>query len=176
MVAPTCFGITLPSSGSVPSALWEMLSCFCWFFKHILTNCTIKEAKSPVKISPGSVARRNLISALKSWDDSYILSQQTIPCPVIVSTPQKAFFQAYVYGLEIMRHVGFNITFTLTTFSQVILVVTMSRIDSVYLHCKVMVTDPRLHFLVLVKWKAWHDGGVCWIWTGIQVSNVVIFS
>jgi hypothetical protein len=26
MVAPTCFGITLPSSGSVPSAFWEMLS------------------------------------------------------------------------------------------------------------------------------------------------------
>jgi hypothetical protein len=26
MVAPTCFGITLPSSGSVPSALWEMLN------------------------------------------------------------------------------------------------------------------------------------------------------
>jgi hypothetical protein len=25
MVAPTCFGITLPSSGSVPSAFWEML-------------------------------------------------------------------------------------------------------------------------------------------------------
>jgi hypothetical protein len=24
MVAPTCFGITLPSSGSVPSAFWEM--------------------------------------------------------------------------------------------------------------------------------------------------------
>jgi hypothetical protein len=27
MVAPTCFGITLPSSGSVPSALWETLNC-----------------------------------------------------------------------------------------------------------------------------------------------------
>jgi hypothetical protein len=26
MGAPTCFGITLPSSGSVPSASWEMLS------------------------------------------------------------------------------------------------------------------------------------------------------
>jgi hypothetical protein len=26
MVAPTCFGITLPSSGSVPSAFWEMRS------------------------------------------------------------------------------------------------------------------------------------------------------
>jgi hypothetical protein len=26
MVAPTCFGITLPSSGSFPSAFWEMLN------------------------------------------------------------------------------------------------------------------------------------------------------
>jgi hypothetical protein len=26
MVAPTCFGITLPSSGSVPSAFWEMMN------------------------------------------------------------------------------------------------------------------------------------------------------
>jgi hypothetical protein len=26
MVTPTCFGITLPSSGSVPSAFWEMLN------------------------------------------------------------------------------------------------------------------------------------------------------
>jgi hypothetical protein len=26
MVAPTCFGITLPSSGSVPSAFWGMLN------------------------------------------------------------------------------------------------------------------------------------------------------
>jgi hypothetical protein len=26
MIAPACFGITLPSSGSVPSALWEMLN------------------------------------------------------------------------------------------------------------------------------------------------------
>jgi hypothetical protein len=26
MVAPTCFGIALPSSGSVPSAFWEMLN------------------------------------------------------------------------------------------------------------------------------------------------------
>jgi hypothetical protein len=26
MIAPTCFGITLPSSGSVPSAFQEMLN------------------------------------------------------------------------------------------------------------------------------------------------------
>jgi hypothetical protein len=33
MVAPTCFGITLPSPGSVPSAFWEMLN---WAVDRIL--------------------------------------------------------------------------------------------------------------------------------------------
>jgi hypothetical protein len=33
MVAPTCFGITLPSSGSVPSAFWEIIS---WAVNRIL--------------------------------------------------------------------------------------------------------------------------------------------
>jgi hypothetical protein len=35
MVAPTCFTITLPSSGSVPSAFWEMLN---WAVDGILWN------------------------------------------------------------------------------------------------------------------------------------------
>jgi hypothetical protein len=33
----------------------------------MLTKCTVQEAKSPEKISPRSVARRDLIPALKGY-------------------------------------------------------------------------------------------------------------
>jgi hypothetical protein len=35
------------------------------FLRNILTKCTVQEAKCPVNISSGSVARRDLIPALK---------------------------------------------------------------------------------------------------------------
>jgi hypothetical protein len=45
MVAPTCFGITLPSSGSVSSALWEM---FNWVaVDRLLWKSVLCLSKSP---------------------------------------------------------------------------------------------------------------------------------
>jgi hypothetical protein len=48
--------------------------CICWFFTSILTKCTVQVAKSPVKIWSGSVARRDLILALKGLKEENLLA------------------------------------------------------------------------------------------------------
>jgi hypothetical protein len=82
MVAPTCFGITLTSSGSVPSAFWEKLNWgvvdrILWMgvlssevvrmvFHAYINEMHGSRSKIPSKIiSSGSDARRDLIPALR---------------------------------------------------------------------------------------------------------------
>jgi hypothetical protein len=45
---------------------------------HILTKCAVQEAKSPVKISSGSVVQRDLILVLKGKSSGEILSDSIV--------------------------------------------------------------------------------------------------
>jgi hypothetical protein len=70
MVAPTCFGITLPSSGSVPSAFWEMLNWGAvdrilwkgvWF---LVTWCAPRTTKGAISLLSAFAYKRGLFVRL----------------------------------------------------------------------------------------------------------------
>jgi hypothetical protein len=61
MVAPTCFGITLPSSGSVPSAFWEMLNWAA--VDRIVYGCVVSSDVANINLFVG-VSRILLLGIL----------------------------------------------------------------------------------------------------------------
>jgi hypothetical protein len=63
--------------------------CICWFFTHILTKCTIQEAKSPVKSPVRQRSARDLIPALKDEAGYVCQSRLRLGCRLSPSSDKE---------------------------------------------------------------------------------------
>jgi hypothetical protein len=107
--------------------------CICWFFTHILMKCTVQKPKSPVKTSSGSVARRDLIPALKGY---VLISVDTM-------SYSSYFFNTsdvLVLKITVRKEYIYNIFYLQLGFHPV-------AVDNIYTHITLFIKSMNLEIL-----------------------------